>query len=61
MGVPKTRTAGEQLRHAADELYALAERADTPQRGISALQCLHHDIETVAGNVRAVVRGRGFR
>ena len=61
MAATRIRTAGEQLRHAADELYALAERADTPQRGIASLQGLHHDIETVAGNVRAVVRGRGFR
>jgi hypothetical protein len=58
MPAPKSRTAGERLRHAAEQLYVLAERADTPQRGIAAVQQLHDEIETVAGDVRAVVRGR---
>lgn len=59
MGAPKPRTAGERLRMAADQLYDLAERADTPQRSLTAVQMLHDAIETVAGDVRAVVRGRG--
>lgn len=59
MGAPTPRTAGERLRAAADQLYALSERADTPQRSLTAVQMLHDEIETVAGDVRAVVRGRG--
>ncbi|WP_267397750.1 MULTISPECIES: hypothetical protein [unclassified Sphingomonas] len=61
MAAPKPRTAGERLRLAGDRLYALADRADTPQRSLIAVQMLHDEIETVAGDVRAVVRGRGFR
>ena len=61
MAAPTARTKGEQLRNAADRLYALSERWDTEQRSLSARQQLHHDTETVAGEVRAVVRGRGFR
>lgn len=61
MAAPQPRTAGERLRLAADRLYALAERAETPSRSLVAAQLLHDDIETVAGDVRAVVRGRGFR
>lgn len=54
------RTMGESLRLAADRLYALAERADTPTRALSARQQLHDDIEVVASDVRASVRGRSF-
>lgn len=61
MGAPTSRTAGARLRQAADQLYDLAERADTEQRSLTAVQRLHDDIETVAGNVRAVVRGRAAR
>lgn len=61
MAAPTPRTAGESLRNAADRLYALAERFDTPQRSLIDVQRLHDDTETVAGDVRAVVRGRGFR
>ena len=60
MAAPRTRTLGEQLRHEADVLYELAERADVDPRGIDHRSRLHHDIETVAGNVRATIRGRGF-
>jgi hypothetical protein len=49
----------ERLRNAADQLYAIADRAETPAWGIAALQDLHDDIETVADYVRASVRGRG--
>ena len=58
MPAPKPRTAGERLRDAAEQLLGLADRADTPQRSIVAVQRLHDEIETVAGDVRAVVRGR---
>ncbi len=58
MAAPKPRTSGERLRHAADTLYHLAERADTPQRSLTAVQLLHDEIEEVAVEVRAVVRGR---
>lgn len=58
MAAPKPRTLGEQLRHAADRLYALSERADTETRSLAARQQLHDDVETVAGDVRASVRGR---
>lgn len=61
MPAPKPISAGETLRQAADRLYMLAERADTPTRTLDARQRLHNDIETVAGDVRAVVRGRGFK
>lgn len=59
MAAPQPRTAGERLRHAGEQLLILAERADTPQRSIGAVQQLHDAIETIAGDVRAVVRGRG--
>jgi hypothetical protein len=61
MAAPKNRTLGELLRHEADVLYDLAERADTPMSGIRPRAVLHDEIEAVAGNVRATVRGRGFR
>jgi len=57
MAAPKPRTAGQRLRQAAEQLLDLADRADTPQRIIAAVQQLHDEIETVAGDVRAVVRG----
>jgi len=57
MAAPKHRTPGERLRDAADRLYGVAERADTPQRSLVAVQMLHDEIETIAGDVRAVVRG----
>jgi hypothetical protein len=58
MPAPKPLTAGERLRTAADQLMDLAERADIPPLSLSARQQLHDDIEIVAGDVRAVVRGR---
>ena len=61
MPAPKRPSAGERLRVAADQLYALAERADTPPQSLVAVQALQDQIETVAGDVRSVVRGRGFR
>jgi hypothetical protein len=57
MAAPKQRTPGERLRDAADRLYAVAERADIPQRSLVGVQMLHDEIETIAGDVRAVVRG----
>lgn len=53
-------TAGQRLRRAAEQLLDLADRAETPQRSLTAVEMLHNEIETVAGDVRAVVRGRGF-
>lgn len=61
MPAPKTLTAGQKLRVAADRLYELADRADTPSPSLVAVQLLHDAIETVASDVRAVVRGRGHR
>lgn len=58
MAAPMARTAGERLRLAADRLYALAERWETPQRSLTVVQQLHDETETVAGDIRAVVRGR---
>jgi hypothetical protein len=58
MAAPQVRTAGARLRASAEQLLDLADRADTPQRSIKAVQQLHDEIETVAGEVRAVVRGR---
>ena len=58
MAAPKPLTPGDRLRLAAEQLLDLADRTDTPQRSINAVQQLHDDIETVAGNVRAVVRGQ---
>jgi len=60
MAAPKPRTPGQRLRDAADQLLDLAERYDTPSSSLVALQRLHDDTETVAGDVRAVVRGRAF-
>jgi hypothetical protein len=61
MPAPKPLSAGARLRQSADQLYELAERADTQSRSLVAVQLLHEEIETVAGDVRAVVRGRGFQ
>jgi hypothetical protein len=58
MPAPKPLTPGDRLRLAGEQLLDLADRADTPQRSIAAVQQLHDEIETVAGDVRAVVRGR---
>lgn len=57
MAAPQPRSGGDALRLAADRLYALAERHDTPQRCIAERQKLHDAIEGVAADVRAVVRG----
>lgn len=57
----KPLTAGNRLRIAAEQLLDLADRFDTPQASLLALQRLQDDTEAVAGDVRAVVRGRGFR
>ncbi len=59
MAATKPRALADELRVAADRLYVLAERAETPARGITARQQLHDDIEILAGHVRASVRGRG--
>ena len=59
MAAPKARPLGDELRRLGDVLYVLAERAETPVRGIPALQALHDAIETVSADVRASVRGRG--
>lgn len=61
MAAPQFLTAGQRLRVAADLLYELAERADTRQASLAAVQVLQDEIEAVAGYVRAVVRGRGYR
>ena len=61
MAAPKPLTAGDRLRIAAEQLLDLADRFDTQQPSLLALQHLHDDTEAVAGDVRAVVRGRGFR
>ncbi len=61
MAAPQTRTVAEQLRDAGDQLFLLADLAETPQRAHSAVDRLRDEIETVAGDVRAIVRGRGFR
>ena len=60
MPAPQPCTSGERLRHAAEQLLDLADRFDTPQRSLTGLQRLHDETETVAGDVRAVVRGRAF-
>jgi len=60
MAAAKQRSMGESLRHEADRLYVLAERADAGPRGLVAVRRLHDDVENVAGEVRATVRGRGF-
>jgi hypothetical protein len=51
-------TTGSRLRRAAEQLLDLADRADTPRRSIAMTEQLHDEIETVAGDVRASVRGR---
>lgn len=61
MAAPQPRTVAEQLRDAGDQLFRLADLAETPQRAHSAVDRLRDEIETVAGDVRAIVRGRGFR
>ena len=61
MAAPQPRTVAEQLRDAGDQLFRLADLAETPQRAHSVADRLRDVIETVAGDVRAFVRGRGFR
>lgn len=61
MAAPKPLTSGDRLRIAAEQLLDLADRFDTPRPSLLALQVLHDDTEAVAGDVRAVVRGRGYR
>ncbi len=58
MAAPKPQSEGERLRHAGERLLDLADRWDTPTRSLAARQRLHDDVETVAGDVRSVVRGR---
>ncbi len=61
MAAPKPLTPGDRLRIAAEQLLDIADRFDTPGHSLVQRQVLHDDTETVAGDVRAVVRGRGFR
>lgn len=61
MAAPQARSVAEQLRNAGDQLYRLADLEETPQRISSDRSFLRDEIETVAGDVRAIVRGRGFR
>ncbi len=61
MAAPQPRTVAEQLRDAGDQLFRLADLAETPHRAHSVADRLRDEIETVAGDVRAIVRGRGFR
>ncbi len=61
MAAPQPGTVAEQLRDAGDQLFRLADLAETPQRAHSVADRLRDEIETVAGDVRAIVRGRGFR
>ncbi len=56
-----TRSVAEQLRDAGDQLFRLADLAETPRSAHSATDSLRDEIETVAGDVRSIVRGRGFR
>jgi len=61
MAASQPRSVAEQLRDAGDQLYRLADLEETPQRNHSDRSFLRDEIETVAGDVRAIVRGRGFR
>lgn len=61
MAAPQPRTVAEQLRDAGDQLYRLADLEETPQRGNTARERLRDEIETVAGDVRAIVRGPARR
>jgi len=61
MAAPQPRSVAEQLRDAGDQLYRLADLTETPQRAHSANDRLRDKIESVAGDVRSIVRGRGFR
>jgi hypothetical protein len=61
MAASQPRTVAEQLRDAGDQLYRLADLAETPKRVHSIADRLRDEIETVAGDVRSIVRGRGFR
>ncbi len=61
MAAPQPPSVAEQLRDAGDRLYRLADLAETPQRAHSANDRLRDEIESVAGDVRSIVRGRGFR
>lgn len=61
MPAPKSLTEGELLRRLGEELIYYGEQWDTPTRSLVVRQRLHNDVETVASDVRAVVRGRGAR
>ena len=52
------RSLGERLREVASQLVDLAERADASECDLTRRRRLHDDIETIAGDVRATVRGR---
>ncbi len=61
MAAPQPRTLADQLRDHGDQLYRLADLAETPQSVHSSVDRLRDEIESVAGDVRSIVRGRGFR
>lgn len=55
------RTLADQLREQGDQLYRLADLDETPQRDHGAArERIRDGIETVAGEVRSLARGRGF-
>lgn len=61
MAAPKPLTQADRLRIAGERCFELADRYDSPPQSLVQRQVLHDETEAVAGDVRAVVRGRGFR
>lgn len=61
MAAPQPRTLADQLRAEGDQLYRLADLAETPQRDHgAACERIRDGIEIVANDVRSLARGRGF-
>lgn len=56
MGI--VRTKADRLRGLADDLYSVAQAYDEPSRSICRADALVARTETIAGEIRAVVRGR---
>lgn len=54
-------TTGQRLCAMADQLYALGDAYDATERDSDARRRANDLLEELAGEVRSVPRGRGFR
>lgn len=58
MAASSPRTAADRLRQQADVLLTLADQFESPSRSTARAERLIAEVEQVATDVRAVVRGR---